>query len=344
MKVAAAEEEKRRLRKARALGWFLLEEVGHLKWGAAVLVAMMLLPLASDNPNYHHILVLIAMYAMLAQAWNILGGYAGQVSLGHAVFFGIGAYTSAMMVLNLGISPWIGMLAGGLISVAVSLIIGLPSFRLAGHYFAIATIAIGEIVRAIFTNNQALGGAVGFWIPLLPPSLVNFQFGISKIPYYYIMLALMTLTFLISFGIGNSKLGFYFRAIKNDPQAATSLGVDITRYKLVAMGISAFLTAAAGTFYAQYVLIVDPESTLSLSISVLIAVVAILGGVGTFWGPLLGAAVLMPIAEVTRSYLGGRGTGLDLAIYGALIVLISVFQPGGLADLLKKARRRLIKG
>jgi branched-chain amino acid transport system permease protein len=343
MKVAAPEEEKRRLRKVKALGWFLLEDIGRLKLGAAVLIAMGLLPLITDNPNYHHILILVAMYAMLAQAWNILGGYAGQVSLGHAVFFGIGAYTSAMMVLRLGISPWIGMLAGGIIAVAISLIIGLPSFRLAGHYFAIATIAIGEIVRAVFTNNQALGGAVGFWIPLLPPSLVNFQFGVSKTPYYYIVLALMAITFLISFAIDSSKLGFYFRAIKNDPQAAMSLGVDITRYKLIAMGISAFLTSAAGTFYAQYVLIVDPESVLSLSISVLIAVVAILGGVGTFWGPLLGAAVLMPLAELTRSYLGGRGTGLDLAIYGALIVVISVFQPGGLVELLKRLRR-LIRG
>jgi branched-chain amino acid transport system permease protein len=254
------------------------------------LVLVLVAPLwleAQQLSHIQHVLILIGLYATLAAAWNVLGGYAGQVSLGNAVFFGVGAYAPTLLVIRLGLTPWLGLLAGVLMAVAVGLLVGYYTFHLGGHYFAIATIAVGEIVQT---------------------SVINWK----------------------------DRLGFYFRAIKNDPLAARCLGVAITRYKLVALAISAALTAAGGTFYAQYVLFVDPESTLSLRLSVLIVLVAVLGGVGTVWGPLLGAAVLIPLSEGTRVYLasaGGGGRAIDLMIYGLLIILITVFRPGGLMAL-----------
>jgi branched-chain amino acid transport system permease protein len=295
---------------------------------------------AQQLPHLQHILILIGLYAALAAAWNVLGGYAGQVSLGNAVFFGIGAYAPMLLVLRLGLTPWLGLLAGVLVAIAVGLLIGYYTFHLGGHYFAIATIAVGEIVQTGVINWRDVGGAAGLSQPILPSALINFQFA-SRVPYLYGAAALAAIALGATWLIERSRLGFYFRAIKNDPLAARCLGVDITRYKLVALAVSAGLTAAGGTFYAQYVLFVDPESTLSLRLSVLIVLVAVRGGVGTVWGPLLGAAVLIPLSEGTRVYLAGAGGGgraIDLLIYGLLIILITVFRPGGLMALARGRR------
>jgi branched-chain amino acid transport system permease protein len=305
-----------------------------------VLVAPLWLE-AQQLPHLQHVLILIGLYAALAAAWNVLGGYAGQVSLGNAVFFGIGAYAPMLLVLRLGLTPWLGLVAGVLVAIAVGLLIGYYTFHLGGHYFAIATIAVGEIVQTGVINWRDVGGAAGLSQPILPSALINFQFA-SRVPYLYGAAALAAVALGATWLIERSRLGFYFRAIKNDPLAARCLGVDITRYKLVALAVSAGLTAAGGTFYAQYVLFVDPESTLSLRLSVLIVLVAVLGGVGTVWGPLLGAAVLIPLSEGTRVYLAGAGGGgraIDLLIYGLLIILITVFRPGGLMALARGAAR-----
>ena len=294
---------------------------------------------ANNLPHPLHILIMIALYATLAQAWNIIGGFAGQVSLGNAVFFGIGAYTTTLMMMKLGLSPWLGMPVGMLIAVLISVCIGIPVFRLGGHYFAIATIAVGEIVQTIFINWKEIGGASGLNQPILPQSLINFQFHDTKLPYYYIALAICCIAFLAAWGVERSRLGYYFRALKGDPLAARSLGIDIGRYKLIALATSAALTAMGGAFYAQYVLFIDPESVLPLSLSILICLVAVLGGVNSLWGPLLGAMVLIPLSETTRVYLanlGGGGKAIDLMIYGLLIVLIAVFQPGGLMAMLRR--------
>jgi branched-chain amino acid transport system permease protein len=293
-------------------------------------------------PHIQHVLILIGLYATLAAAWNVLGGYAGQVSLGNAVFFGVGAYAPTLLVVRLGLTPWLGLLAGVLIAVAMGLLIGYYTFHLGGHYFAIATIAVAEIVQTSFINWKDVGGAAGLSQPILPSALINFQFT-SRVPYLYASVALVSIGLVGTSLIERSRLGFYFRAIKNDPLAARCLGVNVTRYKLVALGLSAALTAAGGAFYAQYVLFVDPESTLSLRLSVLIVLVAVLGGVGTVWGPLLGAAVLIPLSEGTRVYLasaGGGGRAIDLMIYGLLIIVITVFRPGGLMALAGGFARR----
>jgi branched-chain amino acid transport system permease protein len=308
--------------------------------GIALLGAALLVPVVIALPYPRDVLIRIFLFATLAQAWNILAGYCGQISLGHAIFFGTGAYTSGMFVAKDVASPWVAMVVGAMLAVALSQLIGAPVFRLRGHYFAIATIAVGEIVHILAVNWELIGAARGLYIPIKrPDSLVNFQFHQSKAVYYYIVLGLLVLGLAITRLIERSRLGYYFRAVREDQDAAASLGVRVARTKRVAFAISAALTAACGTFYAQYVLFIDPESVFPLSLSILICLVAVLGGVGTLWGPLLGAAVLIPLGEVTRIYLGGTGKALDLVIYGALIMVISVVQPAGLVGMLRRRRR-----
>jgi branched-chain amino acid transport system permease protein len=313
------------------------------RWGPGLGIVGLLLvayPWIFQQPYPRDVMIRIFLYALLAQAWNILGGYCGQVSLGSAVFFGIGAYTSSVLSLWWGVSPWVGMVAGMGLAVLVSQAIGYPCFRLRGHYFAIATIGIGEIVQTAAINWDAIGGARGIWLPIKPETLANFQFHRAKWAYYYVALGLLVAVFAVTAAIERSRLGYYFRAIREDPDAAESLGVPLTRYKLAAMAASAAFTALGGTFYAQYVLFIDPESVFPTSLSILICLVAVLGGVGTTWGPALGAAVLVALSETTRIWLGGTGKAIDLMIYGGLIVLVSVFQPGGLMALLGRLARR----
>ncbi len=309
-----------------------------LQTAVFVIVAIFLLafPLFFTLPFPQHIMIMIFLYATLAQSWNIVGGYAGQCSFGHAVFFGCGAYTSSILLIKFGINPWIGLVAGAVLAVGLALLIGLPVFRLAGHYFAIATIAIGEMAQIAMVNWQGGGGANGIYLPTLPEGIINFEFHDTKVPYYYIALGIMAVTFYAVHRIERSWIGYYLQAIKGDLDGSRALGINVARYKSIALAISAFFTAVAGTFYAQYVLFIDPDSVLPLMLSVLMALVAILGGVGTLWGPFVGAMVLIPLSEFTRTYLGGGGSAVDLMIYGFLIVLIARFQPTGLMGLLKK--------
>jgi branched-chain amino acid transport system permease protein len=288
-------------------------------------------PLVVGRPSWQNAVILMLMTAQLGVAWNILGGYAGQVSLGHAAFFGTGAYVSTLLSVRLGVSPWLGMLAGGLTASAFSAVVGWPCFRLRGHYFAMATIAVVEIVQAVVNGWEALGGAVGLSLPLSDErGLAGFVFNRSKLPYHYIALALLAVTLLANWLVARSRTGYYLRAIKDEPDAARSLGVSLTRYKLYAIAVSSFFAATGGTLYAQKELFIDPGSTLSTTLSIKIALVAILGGVGTLFGPVLGAAVLTGIEETTRILLGGSGRGTDLVVYGALVVLIAVYKPAGL--------------
>lgn len=311
------------------------------------LVVLLLLPFVFTSPVARNLLILIFVYAGLAQAWNILGGFAGQISLGNAIFFAVGAYTSTVLWREAQITPWLGGLVGAGLAVVLALVIGYPVFRLGGHYFAIATIAIGEIALALVSNWDQIGGARGLTIPFVrdansrpTDSWFALQFNQDKLPYYFIALVLLILLIALTMLLNRTKPGYYLRAIKNDQDAARALGVNILRFKLLALVLSAAFTALLGTFYAQYLLFIDPESTLALRLSVLIALIAILGGVGTVWGPIIGAFVLIPLGELTRAQFGGTGKAVDLILYGALIVLISVFQPTGLMGLGERFRRR----
>lgn len=307
-----------------------------------LLAAVLAFPLVFTTPFPRHVMIMIFLYGALASAWNILAGYCGQISLGHAVFFGAGAYTSTILFRTLGLSPWLGMAAGALVALVLSQAIGYPVFRLRGHYFAIATIAVGEIVQTLVINWDWAGGARGLFVPIRrPDSLVALQFHQARAAYFYIALGLLLLALGVTRWLERSRHGYFFRAIREDPEAAASLGVPVAREKHGAIALSAVLTALGGTFYAQYVLFIDPESVFPLSLSILICLVAVLGGVGTLWGPVVGAAVLVPLSEGTRVWLGGGGKALDLLIYGGLIVVMAVFQPGGLVGL---ARRRPAPG
>jgi branched-chain amino acid transport system permease protein len=310
--------------------------------GLVVLAALVAFPLTFTKPFPRHVMIMVFLYAMLAQAWNVLAGYCGQISLGHAVFFGTGAYTSTVLVTRFGLTPWVGMLAGVLLAVLLSQVIGYPVFRLRGHYFAIATIAVGEIVQTLVISWDWVGGARGLFVPIVrPDSFRSFQFHQSKQTYYYIALGLLLVALAITRRMEGSRTGYYFRAIREDQDAAASLGIPVARYKQRAMALSAGLTALGGTFYAQYILFIDPESVLPLSLSILICLVAVLGGVGTLWGPLIGAAILIPLGEWTRVALGGTGKAIDLLAYGALIMLVSVIQPGGIMALAERGWRRV---
>jgi branched-chain amino acid transport system permease protein len=292
--------------------------------------ALFTLPFQLADPFALRLLTVMAMYATLGIAWNILGGYAGQISIGHSIFFGLGAYTSTLLFLRLGWSPWLGLLAGMVVAATVAVLIGFPCFLLKGHYFVIATAVLAESASILFTTWEVVGSALGLQLPILPSSLANFQFHESKAPYYYLSLGMLALALATAAVIERSKLGYCLKAIREDEFAAMSLAINIRRYKLVAMAVSAALTAMVGTFYAQFVLFVDPPSVLPLSLSVMIALVPILGGIGTLWGPVAGAAVLIPISELTRVLLSGGGRNLDLIVYGVLIMAISVWRPMGL--------------
>jgi branched-chain amino acid transport system permease protein len=301
--------------------------------GGAAVIALALPIAVLNRPTAQNTAILILMLAQLATAWNILGGYAGQVSLGHSAFFGCGAYVSSLLLLKLQLSPWLGMIAGAMTAVVLSLAIGWPCFRLRGHYFAMATIAVAEILQAAVTNWDALGGAVGLYLPVEERGVWGFVFNTSKLPYYYIALGLLAITLAVNWAVVRSRLGYYLRAIKDEPDAARSLGVSLTRYKLVAIAVSAALTAAGGTLYAQKELYIDPGSVLPTSLSIRISLAAILGGVGTMFGPAVGAMLLTLIDETSRTVFGGTGRGTDLIMYGLLILAIALYKPEGILGL-----------
>ena len=295
-----------------------------------VAAVIALLPLMVRDVYLQNIMVLTLMYTALSQSWNILGGYCGQISLGHAIYFGIGAYTSTLLFTKFGISPWMGMIAGGGIAGSVALVLGYPFFRLKGHYFTIATIVVAEAALVLLLSWPYAGGALGIQMPAAPDNWANLQFGRNKLPFIYTALALACITWLITWKIENSRWGYWWRAVKDNPEAAESLGVVIFSSKMAAAALSAFFVAIGGSFYAQFVAYIDPDSVMNFHFSLLFALPAVLGGIGTLWGPALGAVILIPLTEFTRSYAGGSGQGIDLIIYGALIILISLWKPEGL--------------
>lgn len=301
---------------------------------AVTAVFLVILP-TCVGPYYQHVLIMILLSAYLAQCWNILSGIAGQFSFGHAAFFGIGAYTSSLLFVDLKIIPWLGIIIGALLCMAIGGGIGYLCFRygLRGAYFTLAVLAFAEIFRIIVTNVGAFGGSLGILLPL-NDSWLFLQFA-SRIPYYYLALIMTLLITLFTYWLQSSKLGSYFIAIKENEDAAEMLGINTSRYKIIAMCISAFLTAVGGSFYAQYMYYIDPNLAFGVDRSIAILIPAVIGGPGTVFGPLLGAAVLTPLAEITRSYLGDFG-GVHLMVYGAIIILVVLFLPQGLIGLLRK--------
>ncbi|CAH2601778.1 Branched-chain amino acid ABC transporter permease [Rhodovastum atsumiense] len=302
--------------------------------GVIVLAALAVLPLPIGDVYTRNLIIITLLFAGLAQAWNILGGYCGQISLGHALYFGLGAYASTLLFVRLGVPPVFGMVVGGAVGGLGALLVGWPCFRLSGHYYAIATVVVGEIGWLLFLNWDFVGGATGVYVPFQGESWLALQFRTAKLPYHYVALGFLALTWIAAWVIEGSRWGFSWRAVKDDVTAARSLGVRIFPSKMAAAAISGFFTGMGGAIYAQYVGYIDPDSVMAGTLSILIPLPAVLGGVGTLWGPLLGAALLIPLSELSRSYLGGSGRGVDLMLYGALIVLVALARPQGLVSLL----------
>ncbi len=295
--------------------------------------------IAADSPVYGRLGALVLLAAIGASAWNIVGGYAGQVSVGHAVFFGIGAYSAVTAYVHAGLPPILGAPVGMALSVAVAALIGVPTLRLSGHYFSMATIAVGELVRVLSSTFDFLGGAQGLGGPAMPRTVFDLSF-VSATPYYYIFLSVLVALLGLTWWMERSRMGFYLRAIKDSERAARSLGVSAGRYKLYAYMLSAAFTSLAGTLYLTIYGFVDPESGFGILISVKMVVMAALGGAGQLLGPVIGALILVPLEELSNSYLGGKGAGLTFLVYGAIIVIIARFLPSGLLSLLDKLPRK----
>lgn len=290
---------------------------------------LLLLP-AVLGPYLLALAILVLFYAYLGGAWNLLGGYAGQLSVGHSLFFGIGAYTSTLLLQHAGWSPWLGLLAGGALAVLASQGIGYLTFRfgIRGHYFALVTIAVAEIARHAVLNVPALGGAMGLTIPLRGQAPLHFQFA-GKAGYYYVIAGFLAAVVALTLRLERSRLGLYLVAVREDEVAAECMGVPTMRAKMAAMAWSAGLTAAGGTFYAQYFLYIDPDLTFGVFVSIDILIRAIAGGAGTVWGPVVGSLLMTPLAELARVTLGGRTAGVHVMLYGLILMAVVLLLPQG---------------
>ena len=311
-----------------------------MRWfGLAVAALFLVLPLLITGDFYERMAAEVLLAAIGASAWNILGGYAGQISVGHAMFFGVGAYLPLLAYTKLQLPPLAGVPAGIAVSLLIAALIGRPSFRLQGHYFSMATIAVAELVRLVVSNWDYVGAAVGMMGPPVPRTVLDLSFR-SPVPYYYIFLAVLALLLLLTWHLQRSRMGFYWRAIRGGERPAKSLGVPVSRYKLYALLLSAGFTSLAGSLYALMVGFIDPESGFGILRSVDLIITAALGGAGTLFGPLIGAMILVPLQVTTNSLFGGGGSGLTYILYGGIIVLLSRFEPGGLVDMARRLAER----
>lgn len=290
-----------------------------------------------------HVLIQILLFAYLSSCWNILGGFTGQLSFGHALFMAIGAYSSTLLLQHLGVSPWFGMFAGGVLAALLGLFIGYLSFRygIKGTYFVLVTLAFTEVARIVALNTPAIGGALGLYITIQGDDFWQIKF-VDKSRYYYVILLLLVIVLAVGAWLERSRTGHRLLAIRENEDAAQALGINLLRYKLFATALSAFLTALGGTFYAQYVTFIDPSTLLNMNMALEITIYSIVGGIGTLVGPLLGAAFLVPIAEWVRAVLGSHYAGIHLVVYGAVLMAVIRFAPDGLLGLIKALQARFL--
>ena len=281
-----------------------------------------------------HIFVLVALFGSVALAWNILVGMAGQMSLGHALFVGAGAYVSTALYLKFAVSPWIGLVLASALGGALGALMGYTVFRrkLSGVYFALVTLAVAEMALHIVSNVSFLGAANGLSIPS-KPDFANLQFS-SKLGFCYAALGVLTVVSLTILAIDRSRLGYVFLAIRENERSAAALGIDVVQGKVIAAAISGALTALVSPVYANYVLFIDPESMLGVTLSIDALLFSFVGGLGSLFGPLLGAVVLVPLTELLRSLLGGKLAGVHLIVYGVMLILVMRLAPQGLWGLL----------
>jgi len=288
------------------------------------------------------ILISLLYWAYLGTAWNIMGGYAGQFSFGHAAFFGIGAYTSTVLLVTYEVTPWIGMLVGACFAAMFGAFMGFLTFRFGvkGHFFALATFAFAEMLRLIAQDWDFVGKSIGLSLPIIGgDSWQLLIFERSQVNYYWLILGMLVIATLISIWIFHSKLGYYLQAIREDEDAASALGVDVLRHKIIAVAISAAITAVGGSFFAQRFTFIDPSLVFGVAVSIDILLRPIFGGSGTVWGAFVGAIVLTPLEEASKafvrqppeflSFIEGR-SGVDVMLFGLIVILVVIFMPDGI--------------
>ena len=313
------------------------------------------------KPYILHMGVMLFLAIIQGQAWNVIGGYTGQYSVGHAAYFGVGAYVTMMLLEVNHIPPWWGIWGAIAASVLLSVVIGAITFRLRGPYFVLASIAVAEIIRlAALYYKGFTRGAEGFLLSSIP-TLHLFETEIeflTKRTFYFTGLILAVVTIAVNYAVEHSKLGYYFQAIREDQDAAHSLGINLTFYKSVALAISAAFTAAAGGFFAMFVKFIDPNIGFGIDVSVQIVLICIIGGIGTILGPVVGAMVLVPLSEILRNPRGLVQVGIvsadssvvrfietylsnaHLLVYGILVVVVILFAPDGVVGVIRHAVAR----
>ena len=307
---------------------------------AVLALAFLLFPLAVTSDYYRHLAILALMWVVIGGSWNLLAGYTGQISFGHAIFFGTGAYAAGILADKLGLSAWWGLALGGPAAVLMGLVIGFICFRLRGPYFALATIAAGEICRLIAVNWESMtNGMVGILL------IQSFR---SKVPYYYLALALAGASLLVFALVMKSKWGFYFVSIREDQDAAESLGINASLYKNLSLAISAFFTGTAGAFYMNYMAFIDPEVVFSLPyISIMAILVAIIGGVATIWGPAVGAFIMVGIQETFRSAIFGLApkwvSQSHALVFGLIVIFVILYLANGVVGDWPKIKRLVVR-
>lgn len=317
---------------------------------AVIVLVAIPIPFLLSTPQME-IAVRIILFALVSVGWNVMGGFAGHFSFGHAAYFGIGAYSTAYLLVNLGWSPWIGMVVGAVLAALFAMLTGYLSFRykLTGAYFALATLAFAEMLRQLADGSELVNRSAGFQVPLLRDgSWWMLQFRPGSPSYYFIILALFAIAMLVVIFLMRSRAGYYIIALREDEAAAASLGVNPMRYKLLAVAVSGAITAIGGAFFFQFLFFIDPELAFGAGISIQAILPAIIGGTGTIWGPAVGSLILVGLSEVTAgltrnppellSFLDGR-SGLDLMIFGVILILIIMFLPLGLYGSIAARRR-----
>jgi len=313
--------------------------------GGVIIAAFLAIPLLGNN-YWTHIVLEIFFLAYMGQSWNILCGSTGQLSFGHAAFFGVGAYTSSLLLLKWGISPWVGMIAGGLIASLLGIIIGVVSLRLSvkGVFFALATLAVAEVLKLLALFWMSLtNGASGILIHFSGENIGMFSFGVHKkyLYYYVIFLMLAGVTYL-SHRIKRVRLGYYLVAIRENEDAAEMLGINSVKYQTVMIALSGFLTAIGGTFYAQYYQYFEPDIVFGTARSFEFIFPVILGGGGNVMGPIIGAFVLQFFEEATRAIIPSTFHGFHRMLYGLLIVVMIMYLPKGIVSLIERKKDEIV--
>jgi branched-chain amino acid transport system permease protein len=328
-----------------------------LDWGKTQLAASFIIlgllavsPAIIRSPYYLGIIILAVLYAYIGISWNIVSGFAGQLLIAHIIFVAVGAYTTIVLLNRFGISPWLGIPIAGLVAALLGLVVAFITLRygLLADYFALFTIALMVALRTVFLKWDLVGGSVGMGLRLNNPSFDKLIFA-DKEPYLYIALALLLIGITVQYWIYRSKMGKYFVAIREDADAAAALGVNTSRYKTLAVVIAATMAGVGGGFYVMYVTFVEPPQVFDLGLNVEMVIAGpVIGGLGSLLGPVLGALVNKPLAEMIRGLLAGGRSGTSLIVYGSFLIMAILFMPNGITGLIskpyQKLRRRLLAG